>query len=93
MKVWKMDARQAVIQGLQTINGIDPEYDDGVDADIILSALAAAGFAVVPVEATEEMLPQAWRTVRHHGGQGVDHDCLRGIYRAMIAAATKEQQG
>lgn len=45
------------------------------------------GWKLVPVEPTFDMLPQAWRTVRRRGGQGVDHDCLRAIYRDMLAAA------
>ncbi len=59
-------------------------FEEGIAA--YRAALRAAGYAVVPVEATDQMLPDAWRMVRHCGGQGVDHDCLRSIYRAMIAA-------
>ena len=54
--------------------------------------MVPAGWKLVPVEATEAMLPDAWRMVRHCGGQGVDHDCLRAIYRAMIAATKEPDQ-
>jgi len=70
-----VSARDAVIQGIQFINGVDPEYDDGVDADAILSALAAAGhvieqdwqpIATAPKDGTEVLVyarvlhPEKW---------------------------------
>jgi hypothetical protein len=71
-----------MIEALRTAHGFDPEYDDGVDADTILSALHAAGFAVVPVEPTEKMLDKGmlslWNT---------EADEVAKAYRAMIAAA------
>ena len=77
-----------------TFKANDPEtamiYE--THAGSVDAALRAAGYAVVPVEATEAMLPDAWRMVRQCGGQGVDHDCLRAIYRAMIAATKEPDQ-
>ena len=40
--------REVVVLALQDISGVCPDYDDGEDADAILAALSAAGFAVVP---------------------------------------------
>lgn len=43
------------------------------------------GWKLVPVEATQEMLPEAWRIINARIG-GVDHAELRRIWRAMLAA-------
>lgn len=54
----------------------------------ILAALRAAGYAVVPVEASDEMCIAA--TARNDRGEDRDRDAYglyRTIYRAMIAAA------
>jgi len=51
----------------------------------VLSALAAAGYAVVPVEPTEAMRKAFWKAGYHQGdafGQG---------YPAMLAAAGETQ--
>ena len=57
------------------------------NADAILSALAAAGYAVVPVEPTREMLLAApGRT-----NQATEESMYHGIYRAMLAAAKETQ--
>jgi hypothetical protein len=60
-------------------------------ADAILSALSAAGYAVVPVEPTREMWAKAADALvndRHGAGSGAHHDHISGlVYRAMIAAA------
>lgn len=50
-----MNARDIVIGSLRDINGIDPEYDDGIDADTILATLAAAGLSVVPTAEVERL--------------------------------------
>jgi hypothetical protein len=89
-----VSARDAVIQGLQSINGADPEYDDGVDADAILSALAAAGYAVGDKVVLQIALlvlcaardGQSWNTnFLKDFDQAID-----GI-RAMLAAAKETQ--
>lgn len=68
---------------------IDREYmrDSGYGKTgaAILSALAAAGYAVVPVEPTEAMRKAFWAAGYHQGdafGQG---------YPAMLAAAKEPQ--
>ena len=56
-------------------------------ANTILTALAAAGYAVVPVEPTREMLLAApGRT-----NQATEESMYHGIYRAMLAAAKEPQ--
>lgn len=76
-----MSVRIAMIEALRAAHGFDPEYDDGVDADTILSALHAAGFVVVPapLPETDENKPGLWLSYETFGE--VD-EC-----RAMIAAA------
>jgi hypothetical protein len=51
----------------------------GHDAAVILSALSAAGYVIVPREATEEMLDA--------GGGALADEEIRALYRAMIAAS------
>lgn len=53
----------------------------------ITDALAASGYAVVPVKATEEMVLAALD--RHQQEDEVMHS---SIWRAMLAAAQKEQR-
>jgi hypothetical protein len=55
------------------------------DAENFLSALAAAGYAVVPVEPTPHMAEEGMRALVRDNG-------VADIYRTMIAAA-KEGQG
>jgi hypothetical protein len=55
-------------------------------ADRALNA-TTQGMVLVPREPTQEMLPEAWRIANGKPGLGVDHECLRAIYRAMLAAA------
>ena len=87
-----------MIEALRTAHGFDPEYDDGVDADTILSVLHAAGFAVVPVEPSVEMLQDGYDAGRASWRSGVSGQTIdasvralahreAAIYRAMIAAA------
>ena len=78
---------------------IDREFDSADPTpQSILQALAAAGYAVVPVEPTEAMYDagaEARKTVRSGGAIGqtienmVKHERRfeASIYRAMIAAA------
>jgi hypothetical protein len=49
------------------------------EAAAIITALKAAGYAIVPVEPTDEML-----------GAGYVHSTTAAIYRAMIRASGKE---
>jgi hypothetical protein len=58
------------------------EYN-GPEADAILSALSAAGYAVVPVEPTEAMILAA----PGRDQQGEEESMYHGIYRAMLAAS------
>ena len=53
------------------------------DEDAFLSALAAAGYAVVPVEPTEAMILAA----PGRDQQGEEESMYHGIYRAMLAAS------
>lgn len=57
-----------------------PYYDT---ADLILSALRSAGFAVVPVEPTEVMIREGFHTASG----------ARDIYKAMITAAQEDSRG
>ena len=65
-------------------------YQDSPDrnADRILSVLAAAGYAVVPVEPTREMLGAMW----HGYQQGTQTIRMRDVYDAMLAAAAQEPE-
>jgi len=60
--------------------------------DVALSAISAAGYAVVPREPTEAMHDAArdWSISKY--GQGIGRDASLGCYRAMVRAAlaTKE---
>lgn len=38
----------ALVAALQLMSGVDPDYDDGIDADFILDTLYNHGFVVVP---------------------------------------------
>jgi hypothetical protein len=78
-----------MIEALRAAHGFDPEYDDGVDADTILAALRAAGFAVVPVEPTREMWTASGDALCHGRIKlKAHHDYLsETVWRAMIAAA------
>ena len=44
------------------------------------------GWKLVPIEPTQDMLPEAWRTANFRIG-AVDHARLRQIYRDMVGAA------
>lgn len=57
------------------------------DADAILSALDAAGYVVMPREASEAMR-EAARSVKWT--RGIGELGIGEVYRAMIAAAEKE---
>lgn len=61
------------------------------DADAILAALSAAGYAVVPREPTEAMHDAArdWSMGKY--GQGIGKDASDGCYLAMLAAAEEPQ--
>lgn len=66
---------------------------DHENADTILAALKAAGYAVVPVEPTEPMKRAAFGPIMHGGRGGpLTSDFLRqeaalGTWRKMIEAA------
>ena len=84
-----MSVRIAMIEALRTAHGFDPEYDDGVDADTVLSVLHAAGFAVVPVEPTEAMIHAGGCAmevgIRMEGPKPGSKLRAGTVYRAMIA--------
>ena len=63
------------------------EYN-GPEADAILSALSAAGYAVVPVEPTEAMILAA----PGRDQQGEEESMYHGIYRAMLAASKETKK-
>lgn len=55
------------------------------DVRTFLASLAASGYAIVPVEATEEMAAAAV------GPSFTQRFAAKSIYAAMLAAAQKEQ--
>ena len=63
--------------------------DDGAAA---VRAIEAAGYAIVPVELTQDMI-SAWyqchAEVQRHKAQGRRDYCVSGEWAAMIAAAPK----
>ena len=73
-----MSARDAVLVGMQA--DISPPWTKTMRADAILSALSAAGYAVVPTEPTEAMCKAA----RDRTEMGGIADLYFSIYRAMI---------
>jgi hypothetical protein len=74
-----MSARDVLIRELDEQQGLNvPE----TRADAILSALAAASYAVVPTEPTEAMILAA----PGRDQQGEEESMYHGIYRAMLAA-------
>jgi hypothetical protein len=81
------DPREAIIAGLRTHYGPGASIDyEATAAECILLQLSARGFAVVPVEATEEMRAAAWAAfeVRERAS-----DNIKRIWSAMIAAAAQ----
>ena len=76
-----MSARDAVLVGMQA--DISPPWTKTMRADAILSALSAAGYAVVPTEPTEAMILAA----PGRDQQGEEESMYHGIYRAMLAAS------
>jgi hypothetical protein len=80
-----MSARDVIVHTIAQMT--ERGHTNGDAATAILSALAAAGYAVVPVEPTREMLLAApGRT-----NQATEESMYHGIYRAMLAAAKETQ--
>jgi len=81
-----VSARDEAVERALMAAWCDP-IEGVTDEDAFLSALAAAGYAVVPVEPTREMLLAApGRT-----NQATEESMYHGIYRAMLAAAKETQ--
>lgn len=77
--VHAMSARDVIAAVLPTPGPMNRN----AEADAILAALSAAGYAVVPVEPTEAM-NIAGREARRSMGANID------VYQAMIVAAREE---
>lgn len=68
---------------IQREHGAGYHGPTGDDVRHILSALSAAGYAVVPKEPTREMILAAPGRAQ----QGTEESMYHGIYRAMLAAS------
>jgi len=66
------------------VSKIEQSYRE-MEADAALAAIRAAGWAVVPVEPTEEMLDIGTSHIFQPGATW--HKCAGDAYRAMLAAA------
>jgi hypothetical protein len=76
------DAREAITEYLNcSIASGGKGWTTQQHADAIIAALAAAGLVIVPKEPTLKMLLKA------RAGTELTH---RGVYRAMVEAATDE---
>ena len=75
-----MSARDVIADWLDDYIGYRSASELKSDADAILAALEAAGYAVVPKEPTEAMLNSGWRE------RGQQHS-MTAVYKAMLAAA------
>ena len=86
-----MSARQTILN--QVMRFADPaDMDVGnwdICTDNILSALRSAGWAVVPVEPTKEMVKAALDYIK------ADAPCANphGVYKAMLKAAQEDSRG
>lgn len=58
---------------------------------VLLASLAASGYAIVPVEATEEMIEVGMVAFYAPNVEQTAEEDIRIMYRAMLAAAQKEQ--
>jgi hypothetical protein len=97
-----MTAREVIavaLEGRMTVRmGGTPGHMALRQADAILAALAGAGFAVVPVEATAEMLQAAFAVEPQTLKQFRTRiDCwpsdIAAMHRAMVAAAQPAREG
>lgn len=81
-----MTPRDVIADAMMMAKGSDEhslgDYDDAND---LIAALAAAGYAIVPVEPTEEMLRAA--TENDGGYLSSPFLVLERMYRAMLKAA------
>lgn len=72
------------------IDKVNTDFDDagvsGYMAHLVLDALRAAGWAVVPVEATADMVHAGVKSMRAH--KAWSHD-IAACYRDMLAAAAR----
>ena len=82
-----MSARTAIINAVGDTYSEMPIREVMRGSDAILSALRSAGFAVVPVEPTLEMIA-AWDRVARPGLHAFE---IR--YKAMITAAQEDSRG
>lgn len=57
----------------------------------VLSTLRANGYAMVPVEPTEEMLSEGYSACKMYIGKPNDDDDVKHVWEWMLAAAQKEQ--
>jgi len=98
----KMVSARDVIAASLCMFGAMDTHGRLIETDAILSALAAAGYAVVPVEPSVAMLQDGYDArlaARHPGvsGQTIDASMRAtayrelAIYRAMLAAAKETQ--
>lgn len=87
--------RILLVRAYEAINGTDhidykkwQRFEQLLDAQAALAALREAGFAVVPVEPTSQML---WDGQESYGDKFYfNHQHVANCYRAMIAAAKGE---
>ena len=81
-----MSARDVIVDAYHAYGAFD-DHARNRGADAILAALRAAGYAVVPREATEEMHNAArdWSDAKY--GKPIGIDASAACYAAMIAAA------
>lgn len=75
-----------IIAGAQRDNG-DYIIRSSCDADAILEALTAAGYAIVPVEASEAMVEAGLASEEIHRKHYLGPECVQEVYRAMLQAA------
>lgn len=87
---WLLDDQQKAIEGgCDVMLRIDPYLPKArVDVAFTLAALEAAGYRVVPVEPTAEMIA-AWGTTEPPEWQADDDAYCRTGWRDMLAAAPK----
>lgn len=87
-----MSARDVALQNLlaKAIGGRNVTADDHRAAERVRSALATAGYAVVPREPTHAMIQAGCAIECNECHMDCKSGPYAGIYRAMLAAAAKE---
>lgn len=82
-----LEAQDAVVRNYDDYTHIDAHVERGQLAFNILARLRTSGFAIVPRVATDAMIAGGQATAYRFSTEGIDANCTREVWSAMIAAA------